>query len=53
MLKIINITFIVINYKRITMIMIHFDKKRSLAMNYMLAKTFRTVRKVTLISIAW
>ena len=33
MLEIINITFIVINYKRITMIMIHFGKKRSLAKN--------------------
>jgi len=31
--KIINITFIVINYKRTTMILIHFDKARSLAKN--------------------
>jgi len=31
--KIINITFIVINYKRTTMILIHFDKGRSLAKN--------------------
>ena len=33
MLKRINIMFIDINYKRITMIIIHFNKKRSLAKN--------------------
>ena len=46
MLEIINITFIVINYKRITSIMIHIGKKRLLPRTHSIANMLNIERYV-------